>query len=179
MLPPVVQTKEHAAANRLCRVFAADVASRNSIEEDAMKLLVRFSSLALIGLVAAVTLSAAGEKKAVVWPAGDVTWVESPAMKGLSVATLWGDPSKGAYGALKKVPGGTDFGWHTHASDQKVVMISGTVDFELEGQAAKALSSGSYLSIPAGVKHRPKCRTAADCVWFEEATGKSDYIPAK
>ena len=144
-----------------------------------MKALARFFSLALIGLIAAVTLSAGGDKKAVVWPAGDVKWAESPAMKGLSIATLWGDPSKGAYGALKKVPGGTDFGWHTHASDQKVVMISGAVDFELEGQAAKELSSGSYLSIPAGVKHWPKCRAGADCVWFEEATGKSDYIPAK
>ena len=144
-----------------------------------MKSLIRFSSLVLIGMIAAVTLSAGGDKKAVVWPAGDVKWVESPAMKGLSIATLWGDPSKGAYGALKKVSGGTDFGWHTHASDQKVVAISGTFDFQLEGQAAKELSSGSYLFIPAGVKHAPKCRPGADCVWFEEATGKSDYIPAK
>jgi anti-sigma factor ChrR (cupin superfamily) len=144
-----------------------------------MKALVRVSSLVLIGMIAAVTLSAGGDKKAVVWPAGDVKWAESPAMKGLSVATLWGDPSTGPYGALKKVAGGTDFGWHTHASDQKVVAISGTFDFQLEGQAAKVLSSGSYLSIPSGVKHWPKCRAGADCVWFEEATGKSDYIPAK
>jgi anti-sigma factor ChrR (cupin superfamily) len=144
-----------------------------------MKALVRVSSLVLIGMIAAVTLSAGGDKKAVVWPAGDVKWTANPAMKGLSVATLWGDPSTGPYGALKKVAGGTDFGWHTHASDQKVVAISGTFDFQLEGGAAKELSSGSYLSIPSGVKHWPKCRAGADCVWFEEATGKSDYIPAK
>jgi quercetin dioxygenase-like cupin family protein len=100
-------------------------------------------------------------------------------MKGLSIAPLWGDPSKGAYGALKKVPGGTDLGWHTHSSDQKVVAISGTFDFQLEGEAAKELSSGSYLFIPAGVKHTSKCRAGTDCVWFEESPGKGDYIPAK
>ena len=144
-----------------------------------MKSLIRFSSLVLIGMIAAVTLSAGGDKKAVVWPAGDVKWAESPAMKGLSIATLWGDPSKGAYGALKKVAGGTDFGWHTHASDQKVVAISGTFDFQLEGGAAQELSSGSYLFIPAGVKHTSKCRAGTDCVWFEESPGKADYLPAK
>jgi hypothetical protein len=144
-----------------------------------MKALARFFSLALIGLIGAVTLSAGGDKKAVVWPAGDVKWVESPATKGLSVAVLWGDPSTGAYGALKKVAAGTDFGWHTHSNDQKVVTISGAWDYQLEGEATKQMSAGSYTFVPGGVKHTSKCRAGADCVWFEEQTGKADYIPAK
>jgi quercetin dioxygenase-like cupin family protein len=145
-----------------------------------MKALARVTPLALIGLIAALTLSAAGGGKTpVVWGAGDVKWTSSPAMKGLSTATLWGDPSKGAYGALKKVAGGTDFGWHTHSADQKVVAISGTFDFQMDGQAVKELSTGSYVFTPAGVKHTAKCRAGADCVYFEESTGKSDYIPAK
>ena len=139
----------------------------------------RVGSLTLIGLIAAFTLSAGGGGKLTVWPAGDVKWTENPAMKGVSVATLWGDPGKGAYGALKKVPGGTDLGWHTHASDQKVVAISGTFELQVEGQDTKELTTGSYLFMPAGVKHSPKCRTGADCMWFEESTGKSDFIPAK
>jgi quercetin dioxygenase-like cupin family protein len=143
-----------------------------------MKVLVRFSSLALIGLIAAVTLSAAGDKP-VVLGAGDLKWAENPAIKGLWVATLWGDPAKGAYGTLKKVPGGTDLGWHTHTADQKVVAISGTFDFQLEGGVAKELMTGSYLSIPGGVKHTSKCRAGSDCMWFEESPGKGDYIPAK
>jgi quercetin dioxygenase-like cupin family protein len=143
-----------------------------------MKAPIRISSLVLIALVAALTLSAAGDKTPVVWQAGDVKWVESPAMKGLSIATLWGDPSKGAYGALKKVAGGTDFGWHTHTSDQKVVAISGTFDIQTEGGGMKELASGAYLFMPGGVKHMAKCRAGADCVYFEEQPGKSDYIPA-
>jgi quercetin dioxygenase-like cupin family protein len=148
-------------------------------EEDCMKLLIRFSFLALIGLIAAVTLSAAGDKKPVVWSARDLKWVENPAMKGLWAATLWGDPAKGAYGAVKKIPGGTDLGWHTHSSDQKSVAISGTIDFKIEGGDTKELMTGSYVSIPAGVKHSAKCRAGSDCMYFEESTGKSDYVPAK
>jgi quercetin dioxygenase-like cupin family protein len=143
-----------------------------------MKALIRVFPLILAGLLLCVAISVAKGGKAVVWSAGDVQWTESAAMKGLSVAPLWGDPSKGAYGALKKVAGGTDLGWHTHTYDQKVVAISGTFDFQVEGQDAKELSTGSYVSMPGGMKHTAKCREGADCVYFEESVGKSDYKPA-
>jgi quercetin dioxygenase-like cupin family protein len=143
-----------------------------------MKALVRISSLVFVCLLFSLSVGAAGGGKAVVWAAGDIKWTPSPALKGLSVAVLWGDPSKGAYGALKKVAAGTDFGWHTHSSDQKVVEVSGTFDFTVEGQPAKELTSGSYLFMPAGVKHTAKCRMGSDCVYFEEQPGKSDYVPA-
>ncbi len=144
-----------------------------------MKALIRVSPLVLAGLLVGAAIAAAeGGGKAVVWQAGDVRWTPSPAMKGLSVAPLWGDPSKGAYGALKKVTAGTEFGWHTHSSDQKVVGISGTFDFQLEGDTVKQVGPGSYLFVPAGVKHTAKCNMGSDCMYFEEQPGKSDYIPA-
>jgi quercetin dioxygenase-like cupin family protein len=144
-----------------------------------MKALARFSSLALVGFVAAVTLSAGGDKKAVVWPAGEIKWVENPAMKGAWIAPLWGDPSKGAYGALKKVTAGTEFGWHTHTADQKVVAVSGVFDFQLEGQDPKELVAGSWVFLPGGTKHKTACKAGADCVFFEEQPGKSDLVPVK
>lgn len=145
-----------------------------------MKALARVTPLALIGLIAALTLSAAGGGKTpVVWGAGDIKWTSSPAMKGFSVATLWGDPSKGAYGALKKVAAGSDLGWHSHTGDQRVVGVAGVFDFQIEGQPAKELAAGSYVFTPGGVKHSAKCRAGADCVYFEEQSVKSDFIPAK
>ena len=137
----------------------------------------RVGSLILMGLIAAFTLSAGGEGKLTVWPAADVKWVDGP-VKGLQIGTLWGDLDKGPYGALKKVPSGTDFGWHTHAAAQKVVAISGTFEFQAEGQT-KELTSGSYLYVPAGVKHTAKCREGADCMYLEQSEGKSDYLPVK
>lgn len=142
-----------------------------------MKALIRVIPLVLIGLIAALTLTAEGGGKATVWPAGDVKWMESPAMKGLWIAPLWGDPSKGAYGALKKVPAGTDLGWHTHTSDQKVVAVSGTIHFTLEGGSPVELTSGSYVFLPGGTKHHSACKAGVDCVFFEEQPGKSDLVP--
>ena len=141
--------------------------------------LVRVSSLVLIGLIVAFTMSAAGGGKATVWPAGDIKWTENAAMKGMWIAPLWGDPSKGAYGALKKVAAGMDFGWHTHTADQKVVAISGAFDFQVEGQEAKVLVPGSYVFLPGGTKHHSACKAGSDCVYFEEQPGKSDFVPAK
>jgi hypothetical protein len=144
-----------------------------------MKALIRVFPLVLAGLLLCVAIGAAqGGGKAVVWQAGDVKWTPSPAMKGLSIAPLWGDPSKGAYGALKKVTAGTEFGWHTHSFDQRVVAISGSFDFQLEGDTVKHLSAGSYNFVPAGVKHTAKCLMGSDCMYFEEQPGMSDYKPA-
>jgi len=145
-----------------------------------VKKLIRVIPLVFIGLIAALTLTAGGGSKApVVWPAGDIQWTANPAMAAMSIAPLWGDPNKGAYGALKKVAGGTDFGWHTHSSDQKVVSISGTIELTLEGGSPKELTSGSYVFIAGGTKHHSVCQAGADCVFFEQQPGKSDYNPVK
>ncbi len=145
-----------------------------------MKKLIRVIPLVLIGSIAALTLTAGGGKgKATVWPAGEIKWTESPAMKGYWIAPLWGDPSKGAYGALKKVAGGSDLGWHTHTNDQKVVAVSGTIDFTLEGGTAKELTAGSYVSVPGGTKHHSACRAGAECIFFEQQPGKTDLVPVK
>jgi len=144
-----------------------------------MKTLIRVFPLVLAALFLCVAIGVAKGGKAVVWPAGDVKWTDSPTVKGASMAPLWGDPNKGAYGALKKVASGTDLGWHTHSSEQRVVAISGTFDFTVEGQESKELTSGSYVFVPGGVKHRAICKEGADCSWFEEQPGKMDFIPAK
>ncbi len=143
-----------------------------------MKRLARVIPLVLVGLVAALTLTAGGgDKEAKVWAAEEIKWTE--VMPGMSIAPLWGDPSKGAYGALKKVAGGTELGWHTHTNAQKVVAVSGTIEFTLEGGAKKELTAGSYVYLPAKMKHHTVCKAGADCVFFEEQPGKTDIIPAK
>ena len=145
-----------------------------------MKSPARVVPLVLIGLIAALTLTAGGgDKGAKVWAADEIKGTEVPAAPGLSIAPLWGDPMKGAYGALKKVAGGTALGWHTHTHAQKVVSISGTIEFTLEGGEMKELGAGSYVYLPAKAKHHTVCRAGADCIFFEEQPGKTDLIPAK
>jgi hypothetical protein len=58
----------------------------------------------------------AAAPKGTMWSASELKWVDNPAIKGAQQAVLWGDPTKGAYGALKKVPAGTVLPMHTHTN---------------------------------------------------------------
>ena len=135
-----------------------------------------------LALMASVVLAAAGAvlaaEKGVVSPASELKWVDNPAMKGFQQAVLWGDPAKGGYGTIKKVPGGTMMGLHTHSHDQKAIVVAGTVEFAFEGEARKELGAGSYVSIPGGAPHDVSCKAGADCVYFEESAFAADFKPA-
>jgi quercetin dioxygenase-like cupin family protein len=139
----------------------------------------RKTVLVIVALLAGVGILAMANaqeamKKAVVWPAAEVKWADNPAVKGAKVATLWGDPKTGPYGALKLIPAGGTLGMHTHTEEQKVVIVSGTVLFALEDGMTKELGAGSYLFIPGGTKHKADCKPGADCMYFEEQPGPSD-----
>jgi quercetin dioxygenase-like cupin family protein len=116
-----------------------------------------------------------GAKKPVVWPAADLKWEPAAgAPPGVMGVTLWGDPTKGAYGAIQKFPPGFSAPLHTHSSDLKMVIISGTVIHGPEGKPEVRLSAGSYLFEPSTYKHTTGCDKASECVFFIESNGKFD-----
>ena len=124
----------------------------------------------------AFAAGALAAEKGVVSAASDLKWTDTP-MKVAQQALLWGDPAKGAYGAFKKIPGGTALGMHTHANDQKAILISGTLEFNFDGEAKKELGAGSYVSIPGGAAHDATCKAGADCVYLEQSVGAADFKP--
>ena len=133
--------------------------------------------LAGFGVLAGVWVGQAmaqASKTAVVWPAGDLKWSDNPAIAGAKIATLWGDPKTGAYGALKSIPGGGVLALHTHTQDQRVIVLTGTILLALDGGAARELGPGSYAFIPGGLKHTANCKAGAECKYFEEQQGASD-----
>ena len=119
-----------------------------------------------------------GAGKEVVWPARDITFEQTPA-KGVMKADLWGSAAKGAHGSLVKFAAGTDNGLHTHTYDIKAVVVSGNFLYGSGEEPAKKLGPGSYLFIPAGMKHTSGCDAGADCLFFEEQPGKFDIKPVK
>jgi quercetin dioxygenase-like cupin family protein len=125
-----------------------------------------------IGSVALVQAQA--KTKTVVWTASELKWVDSATMKGAQQAVLWGDPNKGAYGVLKKVTPGTVLPMHWHSHATRVVIVSGTITFALDGSAPKDMPPQSYASIPGGVKHMATCAGTTDCVYFETADAAYD-----
>ena len=55
----------------------------------------------------------------------DLKWTELPERKGMQFALLSGDPKKGEYTQMRKVPAGTDNPLHAHSSEIKNVIIGG------------------------------------------------------
>jgi quercetin dioxygenase-like cupin family protein len=128
-------------------------------------------------LVAAASLAQqkGDAKKPVVWPGTDLNWEPvAGAPPGVMGVTLWGDPTKGAYGAIQKFPPGFSSALHTHSSDLKAVIISGTLIHGPEGKPEVRLSAGSYLLEPSTYRHTTACDKASECVFFMESPGKFD-----
>ena len=113
-------------------------------------------------------------------PASGVKWtdLDPKGAPGVQIADLWGDHTKGAFGAFVKLPAGFAAPLHTHTHPMKVVFLSGTYIQAPDGKAAVRLSPGSYMLQPGGnYRHTTSCDKASDCVFFLESEGAFDLIP--
>jgi len=109
--------------------------------------------------------------------AADLKWIDldPTGAPGVKIATLWGDPTKGRFGAFFKLPAGFAAPLHTHTNPMKVVMVSGTYIQGPDGAAEFRLGPGSYLMQPGGnYRHTTSCDSASDCVIFVESVGAFD-----
>ncbi len=110
----------------------------------------------------------------------ELKWVPNPARPAdVSMAVVWGDPAKGPHGAFHKFKAGFNAGLHSHSSDVRLAVVSGTLIAGGEGQPEKKLPPGSYEFQPHGVKHVTGCDAGSDCVIFAIVGGKFDLIPAE
>ena len=108
----------------------------------------------------------------------DLKWTELPERKGMQFAVLSGDPKKGAYTQMRKVPAGTDNPLHTHSSELKNVIISGVWYTGSDSASAEDFGPGSIIVMPADWVHVSGCRAGSDCVFYQEGKGKFDFHPA-
>jgi hypothetical protein len=96
---------------------------------------------------------------------------------GVQLATLWGDPGSGDFGAYMRLPAGFSAPLHTHTHAMKVVMVSGTYIQEPDGGSVVHLGPGSFMMQPGnGYRHRTSCGTDMDCVFFVESGGAFDMF---
>lgn len=110
-------------------------------------------------------------------PTSDLQWVDldPTGAPGAKIATLWGDPTKGGFGAFFKLPAGFAVPLHTHTNPMKVVIVSGTYLQAPDGKPEFRLGPGSYLMQPGdNYRHTTSCDKASDCVFFVESNGAFD-----
>ena len=115
-------------------------------------------------------------------PAADVKWMDLDPVgaPGVKIADMWGDHTKGAFGAIIKTPAGWTTPLHTHTNAFNLTVISGTFLQTPEGKATVRLGPGSYATQPGGsYKHVTGCDKASECMFAVHADGKFDLIPAK
>jgi uncharacterized protein DUF4437 len=109
--------------------------------------------------------------------AANLKWIDldPTGAPGVKIATLWGDPTKGRFGAFFRLPAGFAAPLHTHTHPMKVVMVSGTYIQGPDGAVEFRLGPGSYLMQPGGnYRHTTSCDSASDCVIFVESVGAFD-----
>jgi anti-sigma factor ChrR (cupin superfamily) len=128
---------------------------------------------------AAVLAQGSGASKPVTMPAAELKWVELDASApGVKTADVWGDHTKGAFGAFTTFPAGWAAPLHTHTDDFRIVVISGTFIHTPEGKPEVRLGPGSYLLQPGGTyRHTTACDKSSDCMVFTQSKGKFDIIP--
>jgi quercetin dioxygenase-like cupin family protein len=107
----------------------------------------------------------------------DLKWTELPERKGMQFAVLSGDPKKGEYTQMRKVPAGTDNPLHAHSSELKNVIISGVWYTGIDAASAGDFGPGSIVMMPANWVHVSGCRAGSDCVFYQEGKGKFDFKP--
>jgi ChrR Cupin-like domain len=108
----------------------------------------------------------------------DLKWTELPERKGMQFAVLSGDPKKGEYTQMRKVPAGTDNPLHSHSSELKNVIISGVWYTGPDAASAGNFGPGSIVLMPANWVHVSGCRSGSDCVFYQEGKGKFDFKPS-
>jgi hypothetical protein len=145
-----------------------------------MKLQRTLSIIAVLslGLLTVTQTQAQKKKDFVTKPAGDLKWTEMKGgPPGIMYSNVWGDVTKGGYGAFIKLPAGMSNPPHSHTSDVKLVVISGTFWIQPEGGARKELGPGSYLFTPSKVKHTSGTVAGSECLVFQESPGVFDFVP--
>lgn len=144
---------------------------------------VRLAALAFLSAGVLLAQAAAPSPKSsnapVFMPAADLKWVDldPKTAPGVKIADVWGDHTKGGYGAFTKFPAGFSVPLHYHSHADKIVVISGTFIQKREGKSEVRLGPGSYLMQPGkSYRHETACDKGSDCLFFIESTGAFDII---
>jgi mannose-6-phosphate isomerase-like protein (cupin superfamily) len=144
-------------------------------KEDAMKRTWTGLAVAAALAVAYMVGFAQGQQLLFV-PPDKATFTE--VIPGVSKAVLWGEDDKGPYGAFTKFVPGHDVGIHTHTYDVWLVVLKGAYLYK-DDAGEKRVGPGAFIRIPGGHKHWSGGDAQEGALFYEEASGKFDLMPAK
>lgn len=86
--------------------------------------------------------------------------------KSCSIAVLQGDPAEPNADIFFKLEGNTEVPNHWHHSAERMVLVSGELEVEYEGQEPQVMDINSYAYGPAEHHHKATCISEKPCVLF-------------
>ena len=125
--------------------------------------------------------TASAEEQAFIRTADDpgLQWGPCPDFMppGCELAVLQGDPGKHNADIFFKLPGNTTAARHWHTSAERMVLVSGELHVDYDGQEPVVMSPGTYAYGPAKLPHGAACRSSDPCVLFIGFEEPVDAIP--
>ena len=82
------------------------------------------------------------------------------------LAVIQGDPAEPNADVLFKMAPNTTVDEHWHTSTERMVLLSGEMVVDYEGQEPVTLEPGTYAYGPAGLPHETHCGDEGDCILF-------------
>jgi mannose-6-phosphate isomerase-like protein (cupin superfamily) len=140
----------------------------------------RFCAVFVVAVALGFTQTKADEpvkSQAAVVLTSEEIWSADPTTgKPPSSKVVWMAPDKSSRDLFMKWAGGKGEVTeakpvYTHNFDFRVVVLRGTAVLELEETGSKELGPGSYLMVPANVKHRLFCKAGPECILFSGFSG--------
>lgn len=113
--------------------------------------------------------------------ADKLEWAGCPEFmpKSCSMAVLQGDPTESNADIFFKMKGNTEVPNHWHHSAERMVLVSGKMEVEYEGQKPKVIKTGSYAYGPPERRHKAACISEDPCVLFIAFEEPIDAFAAK
>lgn len=132
-------------------------------------------------VVSIIALNLYAEDKSVVISAQDesLQWGPCPDFipKGCEIAVLNGDPAKDNLDIFFKVPADFHIPHHKHTSQERMILVSGTLDVTYDNQPKATIHTGSYAFGPAELPHSAYCHDGEDCILYIGFVAPLDAIP--
>ena len=106
-------------------------------------------------------------------------WGACPAFipEGCEIAVLQGDPAKNNLDIFFKVPADFHIPYHKHTSQERMVLVSGTLDVIYDNHEKATINTGEYAFGPAQLPHSAYCHKGEDCVLYIGFVAPLDAIP--
>lgn len=130
--------------------------------------------------VALATIGHAGDRALAIDPDDEsIEWGPCPGFfpDTCRIGVLHGDPADPRADIFFRVPGGTELPAHTHTSAERMVLVSGRMAVDYEGQEPVTLVPGTYAWGPPELPHTATCMEGDDCVLFIAFNEPVDAMP--